>query len=83
MRASWVTLAVGLTLSNVCCALPAEGSGLSNFLSKRAVVSPDNTCGTLFGGANNNYTCDATVNTGGCCSQYGYVCLTHLICVDL
>ncbi|PVH85606.1 carbohydrate esterase family 4 protein [Cadophora sp. DSE1049] len=72
MRTSLVRLAAGLSLSGVSCALPAEDTGLHNILSKRLVVSPDNTCGTLFNGANNNYSCDATVNAGACCSQYGY-----------
>ncbi|KAH9220986.1 hypothetical protein DL95DRAFT_442226 [Leptodontidium sp. 2 PMI_412] len=73
MRSNLATLAVSLTLFGFCSALPAEDAGLYNSLLKRVVViSPDNTCGTLFNGANSNYSCDATVNAGGCCSQYGY-----------
>ncbi|KAH6684069.1 hypothetical protein B0J14DRAFT_3322 [Halenospora varia] len=74
MRAQIFTAVVSLALTGLTNALPTENNidmGLYNFLSKRA-VSPDNTCGSLFSGANNNYTCDATNNQGACCSQYGY-----------
>lgn len=53
-------------------ARPAEGSGLSHFLSRRA-PTPDNTCGNIFNGNNNGYTCVANAPNGGaCCSPYGY-----------
>ena len=71
MRTNYVTLAAGLALTGTSFALPTEDAGLYNFLSRRA-FSPDNTCGDVYGGANKSYTCDATVNEGGCCSQYGY-----------
>lgn len=84
MRSNLATLAVSLTLFGFCSALPAEDAGLYNSLLKRVVViSPDNTCGTLFNGANSNYSCDATVNAGGCCSQYGYVRTTSQPDLDL
>jgi hypothetical protein len=70
MRANILSLAFGLAFATLCYALPAEDAGLYAFLSKRA-VSPDNTCGNVYAGSNKSYTCDATVNTGGCCSQYG------------
>ena len=53
-------------------ARPAEGSGLSHFLNRRA-PTPDNTCGNIFNGNNNGYTCVANAANGGaCCSPYGY-----------
>lgn len=74
MRTTFLTAAFSLTLTGMSVALPAEhDTGLYQFLSRSAaVVSPDNTCGNLFAGANNSYSCDATTNDGGCCSQYGY-----------
>lgn len=69
MRTSLVKAVAGFVLAGVVYAVPAE----LNFdiqlvdVLKRA-VSPDNTCGAL----NSNYTCDATINDGGCCSQHGY-----------
>lgn len=33
------------------------------------VLSPDNTCGSVVGGAGNNYHCGSS-NLGPCCSQY-------------
>ncbi|PQE16751.1 chitin deacetylase protein [Rutstroemia sp. NJR-2017a BBW] len=74
MRSNFFTLAVGLVLSGVSFALPADSQdpGFLAFLSKRAIVSPDNTCGNSYAGSNNSYKCDATVNAGGCCSTYGY-----------
>jgi len=68
MRVNFIIL--GLALAGISSALPTEDSGLYGFRSKRA-VSPDNTCGNVYAGANNSYTCDATINSGGCCSQYG------------
>lgn len=77
MRSFLLTLAMGFTLSGVGLALPLEGvdsqdPGFLAFLSKRAIISPDNTCGNSFAGGNNSYSCDATKNAGGCCSPYGY-----------
>jgi hypothetical protein len=74
MKSNFFTLAVGLALSGVSFALPADSQdpGFLAFLSKRAIVSPDNTCGNSYAGSNNSYKCDATVNAGGCCSTYGY-----------
>lgn len=60
-------------LSSLVAAHPLTDATLEN-LFKRA-VSPDNTCGNLYAGANNGYTCDTTT-AGPCCSQY--VCLTFL-----
>jgi hypothetical protein len=73
MRVGILRLATGLAFAVIASALPAPDldMGLYNFLSRRA-VSPDNTCGNAFAGANSSYTCDAAVNNGGCCSQYGY-----------
>jgi hypothetical protein len=78
MRANIIKLAIGLTITGLSLAHPSKNiydasrdAGLYNSLSKRT-VSPDNTCGNAFSGANNSYTCDATVNTGGCCSQFGF-----------
>lgn len=70
MRANLISLAFSFGLVGLGYALPTDDAGLYSFLSRRA-VSPDNTCGDVFGGANKSYTCDATVNEGGCCSQYG------------
>ncbi|ESZ96056.1 chitin binding protein [Sclerotinia borealis F-4128] len=77
MKSFFLTLAMGFALSGMGSALPLEGtdsqdSGFLAFLSKRAIASPDNTCGNVFEGANNSFSCDATANTGGCCSAYGY-----------
>jgi hypothetical protein len=68
MRTNFVML--GFALAAMSSALPTEDAGLYDFLSKRA-VSPDNTCGNVYAGANKSYSCDATLNSGGCCSQYG------------
>lgn len=43
----------------------------TNSLLKRT-VSPDNTCGDVSNGDNGGFTCDETVNDGGCCSQFGF-----------
>jgi hypothetical protein len=61
-------IALSLALACMTAALPTEDT--YQFISKRA-VSPDNTCGNVYAGTNKNYSCDAMVNTGGCCSQYG------------
>lgn len=68
MRVNFIML--GFALAGISSALPTEDTGEHRFLSELA-VSPDNTCGNVFAGANNSYTCDATVNSGGSCSQYG------------
>jgi hypothetical protein len=68
MLATFVTL--GFALASMSAALPTENAGLYDLLSKRA-VSPDNTCGDVNAGANNSYSCDAVLNSGGCCSQFG------------
>ncbi|TGO89880.1 hypothetical protein BPOR_0089g00100 [Botrytis porri] len=77
MKSFFLTLATSFMLSGMSLAFPVEGTdsqdpGFLAFLSKRATISTDNTCGNSFAGANNSYSCDATVNTGGCCSAYGY-----------
>ncbi|KAJ8064580.1 hypothetical protein OCU04_006908 [Sclerotinia nivalis] len=77
MKSLFLTLATGLALSSMGLAFPLEGTdsqdpGFLAFLSQRAITSPDNTCGNSFAGANKSYSCDATANTGGCCSAYGY-----------
>ncbi|KUJ19929.1 uncharacterized protein LY89DRAFT_682755 [Mollisia scopiformis] len=79
MRTNIVSLAFGLTLATLSYALSSDDATLHPFLSKR-VVSPDNTCGDVYGGANNGYTCDASVNAGGCCSQYGYCGISMHYC---
>jgi hypothetical protein len=78
MHANLIKLAIGIAFSGLGLAHPSKNiydasldAGLYNILSKRT-VSPDNTCGNVFSGANNSYTCDATVNSGGCCSQFGF-----------
>jgi hypothetical protein len=85
MRTNFVLL--GFALAAVSFALPTEDAGLYDFLSRRA-ISPDNTCGNAYAGANKSYTCDATINNGGCCSQYGmyaflgpeFFCSTLYLC---
>ncbi|KAL8891130.1 MAG: hypothetical protein Q9215_001816 [Flavoplaca cf. flavocitrina] len=58
---------------------PAEDSGLYHLLQSRA-PSPDNTCGNVFNGNNNGYTCDPNAANGGpCCSAYGYCGTTAAI----
>lgn len=51
-------LAAVLALRSLAAAHPAD--------LLRRVVSPDETCGNVVGGANHGYTCI----TGNCCSQY-------------
>lgn len=51
-------LAALVALSSLAAAHPAD--------LLRRVVSPDETCGNVVGGANHGYTCI----TGNCCSQY-------------
>ena len=71
MRSHIFTLVAAFALTGMSVALPAEhDAGYYNFLSRRA-VSPDNTCGIVMG-QTAGYSCDASVNEGGCCSQYGY-----------
>lgn len=71
MRLSFFGLAVGLAMSGLSSAVPSNSNHPVHQISARS-VSPDNTCGNSFAGANNSYTCDATVNPGGCCSAYGF-----------
>lgn len=71
MRTNFITMAMGLAIAGMSFALPTEDAGLYAFLSKRA-VSSNNTCGDVYGGANRSYSCNATANEGGCCSQYGH-----------
>jgi len=65
---SRIILVAGLAVSTLSSALPDGGDsvGFFDFLTKRT-VSPDETCGDVSNGDNNGYTCDATVNDGGCC----------------
>jgi hypothetical protein len=71
MQLNIISPIVGLTFAAVTFALPTEDISLYTFLSKRT-ISPDNTCGNVLNGNNNGYSCNSTVNSGGCCSQYGY-----------
>jgi hypothetical protein len=71
MRFSFFGLAVGLAMAGLSSAVPSNSNCPVLMLSTRS-ISPDNTCGNSFAGANNSYTCDATVNPGGCCSAYGF-----------
>jgi hypothetical protein len=71
MRANFITLAVGLAFTGMSAALTTEEADFYSHLSKPA-LSPDNTCGDIYAGANKSYSCDATSDNGGCCSQYGY-----------
>ncbi|APA08080.1 hypothetical protein SS1G_00265 [Sclerotinia sclerotiorum 1980 UF-70] len=77
MKSLILAITTGLAFSGIGLAFPLEGTdsqdpGFLAFLSKRAITSPDNTCGDSFAGSNKSYSCDATANTGGCCSAYGY-----------
>ncbi|EPE34144.1 Glycoside hydrolase/deacetylase [Glarea lozoyensis ATCC 20868] len=81
MRSTFFTLATAFTLTSLSVALPAEhDAGYYNFLSRRA-VSPDNTCGVVMG-QTAGYSCDASANEGGCCSQYGYCGNSSTYCGD-
>ena len=71
MRTNFVALAIGLAFGGISTALTTEEADFYSYLSKRA-LSPDNTCGDAYAGANKSYSCDPTSNNGGCCSQYGY-----------
>ena len=72
MLTHFIIVAIGLIFASLSVSLPTEfDSALYNSLLKR-VASPDNTCGDIYAGAHNGYSCDASTNTGGCCSQYGY-----------
>ncbi|KAL7267765.1 hypothetical protein RUND412_009632 [Rhizina undulata] len=56
-------------LSGLVAAHPLVDTTLHSLFKR--VDSPDNTCGSAYSGAGNNYTCGST-NIGTCCSQYGY-----------
>lgn len=71
MRTILFSVAIGLAIAGMSGAFPAESRYPHHLLSTRS-ISPDNTCGKSFAGANNSYTCDPMANSGGCCSQYGY-----------
>ena len=71
MRTSFFGLAVGLAIAGLSSGVPSNSNYPYILLSTRS-ISPDNTCGNSFAGANNSYICDASVNHGGCCSAYGY-----------
>jgi hypothetical protein len=71
MRANLITLAIGFAFTGISAALNTEEAGFYSYLSKRT-LSPDNTYGDVYAGANKSYSCDATSDNGGCCSQYGY-----------
>jgi hypothetical protein len=68
MHVELITLC--LALAGMSATLPTEDARLYEWFSRRA-VSPGNTCRNVYAGANKSYSCDATVNSGGCCSQYG------------
>jgi len=61
--------ASALAIISSTLASETQDSVFSGFLTKR-VVSPDNTCGNVVNGANDGYSCDATVNDGGCCVSF-------------
>ena len=77
----WPTqLLFAFALAPVAIARPAQDGGLSKSLITRA-LTPDNTCGNLFNGNNNGYSCDPASPLGGpCCSQYGYCGTTTDYC---
>lgn len=52
------SLILSFALADIGFALPTADNGLYDFLSKRA-TSPDNTCGDVYAGGNNSYSCDA------------------------
>lgn len=60
-------IAFGLVIiAGLSSALIVENPEASVSLFKR-VVSPDETCGNVSNGNNKGYSCDATVDEGGCC----------------
>lgn len=80
MRVAFAQIALTCAWAPIALAFPTEDAGLYNFLSRRA-LSPDNTCGNLYNGNNNGYTCNPNAATGGaCCSQYGYCGSTSDYC---
>lgn len=66
-----------ITLMGVLAALSslAVAHPLADAELLRRVVSPDETCGNVAGGANHGYTCP----TGNCCSQYVCYILINLL----
>ena len=71
-RVFYALMAVG-----ICSAFSTEDTDFYNFLSKRN-MTPNNTCGNVFAGAGNNYTCDPNLaEGGGCCSQSGWCGMLH------
>jgi hypothetical protein len=71
MRANFIILAIGLTFAETSTALTTEETDFYSYLSKHT-LSPDNTCGDVYAGANKSCSCDATSDKGDCCSQCGY-----------
>ncbi|KAI5806534.1 hypothetical protein DFH27DRAFT_480211 [Peziza echinospora] len=65
------------TYSVASFALPSSEDA-AHQLFKRA-PSPDESCGNLFAGNNNGYSCTAA-NQGLCCSQYGWCGSTEAYC---
>ncbi|KAL8945367.1 MAG: hypothetical protein Q9211_000137 [Gyalolechia sp. 1 TL-2023] len=81
MRIIFGHLTLFASWASVALAHPtADGVDPFHTLNRRA-LTPDNTCGTLFNGNNNNYECDPQAPYGGpCCSQYGYCGSTDGYC---
>ncbi|KAL9007238.1 MAG: hypothetical protein Q9188_000041 [Gyalolechia gomerana] len=80
MRIAFARLILASSWASVALARPTEDADLYPILKSRA-LTPDNTCGNLFNGNNNNYTCNPQSPYGGpCCSQYGYCGSTDGYC---
>ena len=80
MRVTLAPVILASAWATVVLAHPAEDTGLFHYLKTRA-LSPDNTCGNLFNGNNNNYSCNPNSPNGGpCCSPYGYCGSTSDYC---
>ncbi|KAL9029791.1 MAG: hypothetical protein Q9196_002010 [Gyalolechia fulgens] len=81
MRIIFGHLTLFASWASVALAHPtADGVDPFHTLNRRA-LTPDNTCGNLFNGNNNNYECDPQAPYGGpCCSQYGYCGSTDGYC---
>lgn len=68
MHTNFITAAVGIAIVGLASAHP-QAARREAVLAKRVLISPDNTCGIQVDKTNTGYSCDATVNNGGCCSQ--------------
>lgn len=80
MHPTFAHIVLACAWAPVALARPAEEAGLYHLLNSRA-LSPDDTCGNVFNGNNNGYTCNPNSPTGGpCCSTYGYCGTTAAYC---